>query len=186
MKTKNELRAYYRNIRREMSDKENKDRLIFSMFSKSEYFRKFDNFFVYVSGEIEVDTIELISFLLKHNKSVAVPLCDTDKCTMEFYSISSFDDLESGAYGIYEPKKECLKITADENTVCIVPGLAFDKSGFRIGFGKGYYDRFLSEFKGESVGLCYDECFSDILIKDKFDMCVSAVITETCIYKTRQ
>ena len=105
---------------------------------------------------------------------------------MEFYSISSFDDLESGAYGIYEPKKECLKITADENTVCIVPGLAFDKSGFRIGFGKGYYDRFLSEFKGESVGLCYDECFSDILIKDKFDMCVSAVITETCIYKTRQ
>ena len=120
------------------------------------------------------------------NKSVAVPLCDTDKCTMEFYSISSFDDLESGAYGIYEPKKECLKITADENTVCIVPGLAFDKSGFRIGFGKGYYDRFLSEFKGESVGLCYDECFSDILIKDKFDMCVSAVITETCIYKTRQ
>ena len=65
MKTKNELRAYYRNIRREMSDKENKDRLIFSMFSKSEYFRKFDNFFVYVSGEIEVDTIELISFLLK-------------------------------------------------------------------------------------------------------------------------
>ena len=98
---------------------------------------------------------------------------------MRFYIISSFDDLSAGAYGIFEPKEGCKEALFDSETLCIVPGLSFDKDGYRLGFGKGYYDRFLASFPGKTVGLCYEECVCEKTIRDKFDKSVSALITDT-------
>lgn len=180
--TKKELRAYFKSLRKSMTDKEQKDLEILNRLKESALYSSSDTFYVYVSSNIEIDTRKLIKLLLNNGKTVAVPLCEPENCTMEFYMIKSLSELSSGSYGIYEPdSNKSQKADFDENTVCIVPGLSFDKNGFRLGFGKGYYDRFLSVFTGKSVGLCYDECMSEELICDKYDKKVSAVVTESKI-----
>lgn len=179
MSSKKELRSHFRFVRKNMSEKDRKDLDILNRLKESSIYSQSKTFFVYVSSEIEVDTRRLIKGLLDDRKTVAVPLCDTDNCLMDFYEIRTFSELSEGAYGILEPDcTVCRKAAFDENTVCIVPGLSFDKNGYRLGFGKGYYDRFLSHFSGTSIGLCYEECMCEKLICDKHDKRVSAVVTE--------
>ena len=97
---------------------------------------------------------------------------------MEFYYITSFDDLQKGAYGILEPiKSKCEKLIDLNEGLCIIPALTFDEQGYRLGFGKGYYDRFLAGFPGKSVVICY----SDFVMKvpaEPHDMMADEIITE--------
>ena len=178
-KSKNELRRYYKAIRLNMADKKCKDKKITENLLNSDIYIKAENILLYVSSSIEVDTFAIIENAFMNNKTVSVPRCNTEDCTMEFYIITSFEDLIKGAYGIYEPDISCKKAFFDEKSVCIVPGLSYDKDGYRLGFGKGFYDRFLSVFSGKSVGLCYDECVCEKTVRDKFDKSVSVLITET-------
>ena len=180
--TKKELRRHYKALRLSMRNKADKDRIIAERFLNSDLYRKAEAVLVYVSSEIEVDTYAIIKDAFSQNKTVAAPRCNPESCTMMFYVISSFDDLSEGAYGIYEPKSSCTEISVDENTLCIVPGLSFDKDGYRLGFGKGYYDRYLSSFPGKSAGLCYNECVCEKAVRNNFDKSVSALFTETEIY----
>lgn len=182
---KNDLRKYYKNIRQKMDDKTYKDECIKNNLLKCELYDEASSVLVYVSSDIEVDTYDVISDLFLRKKTVAVPKCDPETCTMKFYVINSFDDLHKGAYGISEPNEGASEVRYDCESLCIVPGLSFDKDGFRLGFGKGYYDRFLDKFPGKTVGLCYDECISDGIVKEKYDKSVSCVITETCIYNIK-
>ncbi|MGN0525886.1 MAG: 5-formyltetrahydrofolate cyclo-ligase [Acutalibacteraceae bacterium] len=141
--------------------------------------RECDTFLCYVSTEIEVDTRKFISTLLKNGKKVAVPRCEGERSEMNFYYINSLEELRPGAFGVLEPVKENVnKLTHTENTVCIVPAFAFDKSGFRLGYGKGYYDRYLSRFKGCSIGICYDSNIKESLFHGKYDRNVNMVVTE--------
>lgn len=84
-----------------------------------------------------------------------MPITDIESGTLSLSYINSMDDMEKGAYGILEPKTVR---TADENNidVILVPGLAFDRNGGRMGFGKGYYDRLLESSNAVKIGLCYD------------------------------
>ncbi|MCM1364038.1 MAG: 5-formyltetrahydrofolate cyclo-ligase [Faecalibacterium sp.] len=184
MKTKAELRRYFKQIRRQMTDKQRLDNEIFKLLINCEPYTSSDVIFTYVSSQGEVDTRKLIAYALTHGKAVAVPKCETQKCTMKFYLISSMDDLIVGAYDILEPDiDKCAPAQQSECSLCIVPGLSFDKCGYRLGFGKGYYDRFLADFKGSALGLCYENCLSDELIINEFDKQVSVLITEKYIYK---
>lgn len=133
----------------------------------------------FVSANGEVGTRELISRLLGNGKTVAVPRC-IDDSNMEFCVIHSFDDLEKGMYGIDEPKKSCAVIDAadKENSVLIVPALCFNDKGYRLGYGKGYYDRFISRYKGYTVGVCYKEFLTDDIPTDEYDKCVDIVVTD--------
>lgn len=183
IKSKKELRSYFKKIRSELSDKENKDRLILNNFKQSGLYLNCNCLFTYVSSEIEVNTRELIKSALKDGKKVACPVCDTEKCTMRFYFIDSFNDLKSGAYGIMEPDTSiCKPAQVTEHTLLIVPGLSFDEGGYRLGFGKGYYDRFISSHDVCCAGLCYDECIVPSLPKNQFDQKVSVVVTDRKIY----
>ena len=104
---------------------------------------------VYVSKEIEVDTLKLIEAALRDGKRVAVPRCITQDTQMEFYYIRSMQDLEKGTFGVWEPiPVKCEKVEDFRHALCIVPGLSFDAQGYRLGYGKGYYDRFLNGFDG--------------------------------------
>ncbi len=131
--------------------------------------------FCYVSAENEVSTHSLIKQMLALNKEVLVPLC-TDKCgNMVSVKINSLDDLSEGMYGIYEP----ISHTPFDKTkidVAIVPGVAFDKDGYRIGYGKGYYDRFLADISPLKIGLTHSELFFDSLPHDENDVQVNIVI----------
>lgn len=133
----------------------------------------------FVSARGEVGTREFISKCLEAGKTVAVPRC-IDGSNMEFCVIHTFDDLEKGMYGIDEPKQHCEIIKAEnaQNSVLIVPGLCFSYDGYRLGYGKGYYDRFISRYKGYTVGVCYSEFMTDDIPVDEYDRCVDIVITE--------
>lgn len=133
----------------------------------------------FVSAKGEVGTREFISKCLEAGKTVAVPRC-IDGSNMEFCVIHTFDDLEKGMYGIDEPKQHCeiIKAVNAQNSVLIVPALCFNPDGYRLGYGKGYYDRFISRYKGYTVGVCYSEFMTDDIPVDEYDRCVDTVITE--------
>lgn len=176
---KKEKRAYFKQRRKNMLSKKEKDLLILNNIKASDIYNKIEDAFVYVSSEIEVDTRNLIEGMLSDGIKVAVPVSHEEDCSMSFYYINSLEELKVGTYGILEPdENKAKKAHFNKNTVCFVPALSFDKNGFRLGFGKGYYDRFLSSFSGITVGLCYEECMSEKLVHDKFDQAVQNVITE--------
>lgn len=108
--------------------------------------------FTYASTEIEVDTRRVIEYCLDKNIPVALPISsDTD---ISFYYIKNISELKKGRFGIYEPPTEYPAL-ADFKTLCIVPALCADGEGLRLGYGRGYYDRYLSKFTGKSVIICY-------------------------------
>lgn len=116
----------------------------------------------YVSTEFEVDTKNLINLVLCAGIDVAVPKCKDSLNEIEFYRINSISELVKGRYGLLEPQGEpAKKVTYYKNSLCIVPGICFDRHGNRMGYGKGFYDRFLTNFSGVSVGICYSVQLSD-------------------------
>ena len=155
------LRAKHRRFRERMNP-EQKRKLDAAIEAKVLGLREYaqaGTVFTYVSKSIEVDTTGIIRAALLNHKRVAVPRCVPGTREMEFYAINSMEDLEPGAFGVLEPKPKAENLVdRGEKGLCIVPGLAFDPQGFRLGYGKGYYDRFLSGFQGKTVGICYLGC----------------------------
>ena len=122
----------------------------------------------YVSTAIEVDTRELIRQALADGKRL-----------MEFYEIGSLDDLEKRTFGVLEPVPErCALITDFSKSICVVPALLYDLSGYRIGYGGGYYDRFLAHYPGYKVGVTYVKCIRRRILHGRYDVPVSALVTE--------
>lgn len=184
---KKELRTNCKKFRKSMKSdyKKKLDEKITRNFLNSDLYKNCLSLFCYVSTDIEVNTKEIISKALSDGKTVAVPRCIKGTRLMDFIKITSFDDLEEGSYGVLEPREEFSeKLLGDSDTVCLIPALTYDKSGYRLGYGGGYYDRFLSEFKGISVGIIYSQNITQKLIHGKYDVPVSFIISQTSIKKT--
>ena len=159
--------------------KAQKDNKIFQRLCSLITIRNCKTIFCYVSTPIEVDTRRFITHAIASGKTVAVPRCVPNSRQMEFYSIDSLADLEKGAFSVDEPKPEKKRLVTDyENSVCIVPALCFDKQGFRLGYGKGYYDRFLSRYTGNVIGICYSDCIVNTLRIGRFDRQCPVVVTD--------
>ena len=158
--------------------KEQLDKRVFSALLQNDRIMKSRIVLAYVSTPIEVDTSAFIKECFDRNIPVAVPKCTTD--SMTFMLISSFDDLSTGMYGILEPKEYCRAVTADmyKDSVCIVPALSFNSDGYRLGYGKGYYDRLLSGYDGFSAGLCYRSFIDEKIPLDNYDMRVDILVTD--------
>lgn len=133
---------------------------------------------VYVSTPIEIDTRGIIENAWADGKKVAVPRCIPETREMEFHYISSFDDLSSGAFSVLEPHKQLPTVTDFSGCLMIVPAVTVDGDGYRLGYGKGYYDRYMARFTGFSVVLCYSCEFIGKLYHGHFDAPSSAVVTE--------
>lgn len=186
---KNRLRNMAKEYRLSLpkSEKAVIDRKIENKFLNMWQYREAELIWIYVSTEIEVDTRYIIETALKDGKRVAVPKCINGTRDMDFYLIKSFSCLESGAFGVLEPKEElCERLEDYSSGVCIVPALMFDDSGYRLGFGKGYYDRFLAKFSGQTLGLCYNACLKDKLPHGKYDRRVEKIVTQSKIIITNQ
>lgn len=183
---KNLLRKEYRVIRSESGSTE-KDNAIFNSLIGCEMFLRADTVFTYYSVNSEVDTLKLIDYALKEGKKVALPRCSDDNGNMKFYFVDNTDScLSDGMFSLKEPNTDiCAEAVYGKNNICVVPALAFDVQGFRLGYGKGYYDRFLSNFQGKSVGLCYDECLCEKLPSDEYDQKVNIIITDKKIYELK-
>lgn len=184
---KSELRSRFKTIRKEMSPEEKQkcDSAVFRRVISSSEYKRCSLLLTYVSTDIEVDTMALIGQALADGKKVAVPRCISGTRLMDFYYISSPDDLEPGSFGVLEPRTDICRKTAEfDGALCIVPGLSFDMQGFRLGYGKGYYDRFLSAHPNMYLlGLCYCRCTVQELISGRFDKPVDSLATDK-YYKT--
>lgn len=149
---------------------------------KSDEYRNCESIFLYASCGSEVCTDSIMHRAFADGKRVAFPRCIDKNGNMKFYYINSSSELILGYYGIKAPPTHTEAYFGNENTLCIVPGLAFSIDGYRLGYGKGYYDRFLSEFKGVSIGLCYDVCLCKTLPTDEYDKKVNYLITDKRVY----
>jgi 5-formyltetrahydrofolate cyclo-ligase len=184
---KTELRAKHRRFRQKCPPeiKSTLDQKLTAAFLSLDEYKSCKTLFAFVSSDIEVDTSEIIKSAFANGKRVAVPKCRNKKGLMDFYYINSTADLKRGAFNILEPDADiCEKVTSFDEGLCIVPGLCFDKYGYRLGFGKGYYDRFLDEFSGISVGLCYSKCIEQKLPVGAYDKPVDILITEKYTNRT--
>lgn len=144
-----------------------------------------DVLYTFVSKPEEPDTIALIRAALGAGKRVAVPRCIPETVGMEFYEIASLEELKPGTYGVLEPvpDRSCL-VGTNGKAICVVPGLSYDLRGFRLGYGKGYYDRFLTRFVGPTVGFCYSGCIYKTLPRGFYDRPVDILVTEKYIRRT--
>lgn len=177
---KSALRKEYKLRRAAVENKAQKDILIAKKLLDFPQFKSAGDVLCYSSFGSEIDTARIIGESLALGKRLFLPKCLGEKGRMRFFLIASPDDLAKGAYGIAEPDiHKCSAAAGFENALCIVPALSFDRSGFRLGYGGGYYDRFLAENDVISVGLCYNELISNALPHESFDKSVDFVITET-------
>ena len=130
---------------------------------------------------------------LEAGRTVAFPRCrnlEDGTHHMDFHIVTSLDQLEIGSYGIREPFADLpiYDVTASEKAVIIVPALSYDRMGFRLGYGGGYYDRYLSDFKGTRVGFAYSRFVCPKLPRSRYDLPVDVLVTErrvTAIERTR-
>lgn len=181
------LRAKYRSIRESLDPavKAEMDGAVLEKLLSLREYKVNPTIFTYVSKSIEVDTFGLIEASLQAGKKVAAPRCVPGTYDMEFFYISSVDDLEKGMFGVLEPNPErCKKVEDFSRGFCVVPGLCFDVQGFRLGYGKGYYDRFLSRFGGFTAGISYASCVQWNLPHGFYDRPVDVLVTEKYIRKT--
>ncbi len=157
------------------------DAQILSQVRALPQFAQADTLLTYLSVGSEADTKALIQSAWDLGKQVAIPRC-TGAHQMEWFLIESFQGLEQSPFGILEPplepKHRMSAFGAD--ALAIVPGLAFDAQGFRLGYGGGFYDAFLEGFPGTSVGLCYGcqrvMSLEDLGARDPHDLPVDQVI----------
>jgi 5-formyltetrahydrofolate cyclo-ligase len=190
--TKQELRKHFKDLRfaRDPEEKISADLAVCTAFIESDVYKNSRYILIYVSGDIEIGTIGIIEKVLAdirngEDKRLLCPRCVSGTNEMHFYRINSLDDLETGHFGILEPSTKCECIDNYTKALCVVPALSFDNKGYRLGFGKGFYDRFLADFKGVSVGLCCESCITDgELPRDGHDICVDWIITERGLFKT--
>ena len=133
----------------------------------------------YVSYGHEVFTHELIKRCLMKGKQVVVPLSHPETHTLSLSLLKKWDDLAPGTYHILEPKKEAQHIIdVGALELIIVPGVAFDYKGNRIGHGKGYYDNLLTTTNALSIGLAFEFQLVESIPADSHDIAVDMIITE--------
>ena len=133
---------------------------------------------IYSPVHNEVDTSELMKEALASSRVLLLPKVGRDR--LEFRRVSAAGELKKGAYGILEPTADCALHAAAGVDLVVIPGVAFDLRGRRIGYGKGYYDKTLHQLegKGRLVGFCYDFQLVDEIAHEPHDVVMDMVVTE--------
>lgn len=132
--------------------RDRKSRLIKEKLLRTKVFKKAKIIMFYIAFRGEVDTQEMIKAAQKLGKIVTVPVCEEDRITLRPCILDSHAKLRKGPYGVWEPaERKCARL--NNLDLVIVPGVAFDKKGGRLGRGKGFYDRFLETLPTHTVSI---------------------------------
>lgn len=187
---KRELRKEAKLYRKSLSedDRLDKSNMMINNLNTLKYFQKAEVILMYASRQDEVETLTLIDELLEEGKkSVYCPVTQGDE--MEFYKISSLEDLKEGNFHVLEPeplKERLLELQKDVAYCMLMPGLMFDKKGNRLGYGKGYYDKYLERVPNgvnlTTIALSYDAMVKDEIPAEETDWRADYVVTEECTY----
>ena len=176
---KSEFRRFFLNLRREMDKytiKEKSNQIINNLL-KSDLYKNASSIFVYVSKNKEVDTRDFIEKALADGKKIYVPKIKSREIIA--VKLNDISELEAGRFDIPTSMSED-SITNPDLTIC--PGLSFDDDKNRLGFGGGYYDRFLAKNQGIKIGLMISEFASSKIPTDSWDIKMDYVITEDEIF----
>ena len=178
MKTKQELRRECRARRMALGEAERgsaSHRMAGFILSSPKY-KNTRTLFAYIDAKNEISTEELLADAWKQGKTVAVPRVNGN--SMEFYVIRSREDLEPGGFGILEPKADCPQAD-DETGLLLAPGVAFDYGGRRVGYGGGYYDRYLAAHPDHPVwGIAYECQLFEEVPAEETDRPMDQIVTE--------
>lgn len=134
----------------------------------------------------EVDLTSMYQELLQQQVSIYFP--KTNQTNMQFYQVKSLGELEKGNFNVYEPtncqENRRFNITKKQSVIALIPGVVFDKTGNRIGFGKGYYDKFLAENpEVMKIGICYQEQLQPSWKPNQWDVSMDYIFTQDKMYQ---
>lgn len=189
MQEKEELRKKYLKKRAEISNLKVKkwSKKINNKFLKLPNLKTAANIMAYASMKNEIKTFDLLNKLLKRGYNLYLPFTRKDIIDLGIAEINDLKkELKEGVFGVQEPIAKIRKTEFKHNfDLIIVPGLCFNKDGYRIGYGGGYYDSFLSKHAGDAlkVGFSYDKFIVDSLPVEDHDIPVDLIITEEKIIK---
>lgn len=182
---KRSLRRSYKALRAAQSPQvaAQSDAHIHHMLSELSWYREASCVLTYVGVGSEVATLPLIQEALDQGRIVAVPRCDTEHKQLDFIPIHTLEDLSLTELGLLEPREGTpLRFEELVGSVCLVPGLVFDGAGHRIGYGGGYYDRFLAHYPGMKIGLARSwQISSNELPHEAYDIALDYLVCETQI-----
>lgn len=173
---KQSLRRQIRQLKREMTQQQidTASQKLGDLFAASELYQKAQTIYGYLPYNQEVRTVPMLQRALDDGKRVAVPKCYGDE--MRFIYLDDLSKVESGYCGIPEPIAD-EPVADDPTALVLMPGLAFDREGHRIGYGGGFYDKFLAaEPHHPTLALCYDFQMLDHLETEEFDIPVDCVL----------
>ncbi len=162
------------------SDKQALDLEIEARFLLSEEYRRADTILIYAARPNEIATREIILAALANQKTVALPVC-REEGVMTFHEIRSLSDLAEGSFGIAEPVAGCREVIPDSGALCVCPALCCDMRGYRLGWGAGYYDRYLSEHGCIKAALCYSDSLIPEFEASDYDIRMNLIVTESFI-----
>lgn len=155
---------------------------IYNKVFNTKWYKDAKSLFTYVSVKNEVDTIFLIIKALDDHRKVAVPKTYKNGI-MKFYTIQSLEDLKTSKFGLLEPIHTDNEAVPDETTLMLVPGVVFDYSCNRIGYGAGYYDRYLKRFpNAKTIGLAFDIQMIESIPCNGHDIPMDIILTESNQY----
>lgn len=140
--------------------------------------------FCFVGTDQEINTIPILEHILKSGKRLGIPKC-VGKGVMVVYEISSLEELEMGSYGIREPRDGLTLIRPEEIDVALVPCLSCNPEGWRLGYGGGFYDRYLAQTNARRAVLCRNKLIRENIPVDHHDLRMDFVITEKGIVSVR-
>ncbi len=181
MELKKDIRKRVLEMRSQMTVEEwdEKSHAIFQKVVTHPFFLHANTIYCYVNYRNEVETRSIIEWAWKQQKAVAVPRIEGTE--MNFYYIQQFSDLQEGYFGIPEP--EAIRPAKAKNPLVIMPGTVYDKNRNRIGYGKGFYDKFLTEHSGcSTIALGFEIQIMDEIPTDGHDIRPAVLITEEHIY----
>jgi len=187
---KQELRQYAESARQAQPDKDALSEAICRRFAAMPEYSAARTVMVYVGVRSEVRTLPLLKAAIEQRRRVVVPYCVGSE--LQLFLLESLDDLASGTYGILEPRSELRappsgRVEAGQIDLVMVPGLAFDRRGGRLGHGKGYYDQFLPRLRQDvlAVGVAYEcQLLGEVPMLPS-DVFMDRVITEEAVYPGR-
>lgn len=185
--TKAEIRQQIQEARKALPARKERSAAIWSQLTASEAYQTAAYRLFYVSARSEVETHQAVAIALTEPKQVAVPFCAGE--VLQLFRLASWDDLTRGAFNILEPQLELRTperiVQPCEIDLAFIPGVAFDRRGNRLGYGRGYYDRLLKELPAGTmrVGLAFDCQVVDVLPAEEHDERVDWIVTETGILR---
>ncbi|MBR2354717.1 MAG: 5-formyltetrahydrofolate cyclo-ligase [Clostridia bacterium] len=177
---KQALRKQFRTLRDSLriEQKEALDRAICEQVAAHRLYREASVLLLFFPVRGEPNLLPLAEKAMKEGKTVGFPISYPHDRTMSFRAISDLSELSPGTYGIPEPPQSGALLNARADALCLLPGLAFDRQGFRLGYGGGYYDRFLTEFPGTTLAPTYHMYLVDRLPINGTDRPTHCLITE--------